>query len=38
MSVATYTVFLTVPVAATLLSVATAHIAVVRQLRQENAG
>ncbi len=34
MSVATYTVFLTVPVTATLLSVATAHIAVVRQLRQ----
>jgi cell division transport system permease protein len=34
-SIATYTVFLTVPVAATLLSVATAHAAVVRQLRQE---
>jgi cell division transport system permease protein len=36
MSVATYTVFLIVPLAATLLSVATAHAAVVRQLRQES--
>ena len=35
-SAATYTVFLTVPVTATLLSVATAHAAVVRQLRQES--
>jgi cell division transport system permease protein len=35
-SVATYAVFLTVPIAATLVSVATAHAAVVRQLRQEN--
>jgi cell division transport system permease protein len=35
-SIATYSVFLTVPIVATLLSVATAHAAVVRQLRQES--
>lgn len=35
-SIATYVVFLTVPIAATLLSVATAHAAVVRLLRQES--